>query len=69
MTGLPEAKFSRVSEFLRQATSGDGQCKFFCGGKKCKYENGETHWTEEQMAVKGLYSTWITGSALLISFV
>jgi len=67
LTSLPSAKYSRVSEFLRKATSGDGQCKLFCGGKKCKYENGETHWTEDQMAIKGLYSTWITDQVMAIA--
>jgi len=67
LMSLPAAKYSRVSEFFRKATSGDNQCKFFCGGKKCKYENGETHWTEEQMAIKGLYSTWITDNIMAIA--
>jgi len=67
LTSLPAAKYSRVSEFFRKATSGDNQCKFFCGGKKCKYENGETHWAEDQMAIKGLYSTWITDQIIAIA--
>lgn len=67
LTSLPAAKYSRVSEFFRKATSGDNQCKFFCGGKKCKYENGETHWAEDQMAINGLYSTWITDKIMAIA--
>ncbi|KAL8212469.1 UNVERIFIED_CONTAM: hypothetical protein K2H54_047745 [Gekko kuhli] len=37
-----------------------------CGGRACKYEN-PTRWSEEEQAVKGLYSSWVTDNILAMS--
>ena len=50
-------KYSKVSESLRYATSGSVQCSMFCGGRQCKYE-GPAKWSESDMAIKGLFSSW-----------
>lgn len=50
-------KYSRLSESIRHLTPGTVQCSMFCGGRQCKYEN-PSKMKDEEMAVKGLYSTW-----------
>ena len=50
-------KYSKVSESLRYVTSGSVQCSMFCGGRQCKYE-GQTKWSDSEMVIKGLYSSW-----------
>jgi protein tyrosine phosphatase domain-containing protein 1 len=50
-------KYSKVSESLRYITSGSVQCSMFCGGRQCKYE-GQAKWSESEMVIKGLYSSW-----------
>lgn len=52
-------KYSRISEHFRHVTPGVIQCSMFCGGNKCKYENPSRMKTE-QMAIDGLYSSWVT---------
>ncbi|XP_070591869.1 protein tyrosine phosphatase domain-containing protein 1 isoform X3 [Erythrolamprus reginae] len=42
------------------------QCSMACGGRACKYEN-PTRWSEQEQAVKGLYSSWITDNILAMS--
>ncbi|MEQ2185728.1 hypothetical protein GOODEAATRI_021242, partial [Goodea atripinnis] len=32
-------------------------CSMACGGKACKYEN-PSRWSDEEQAIKGLYSSW-----------
>ena len=50
-------KYSNVSESLRYVTSGSIQCSMFCGGRHCKYESS-AKWSDAEMAIKGLYSSW-----------
>ena len=50
-------KYSKVSESLRYFTSGSVQCSMFCGGRQCKYE-GQAKWSDSEMVIKGLYSSW-----------
>ncbi|XP_072050897.1 LOW QUALITY PROTEIN: protein tyrosine phosphatase domain-containing protein 1-like [Amphiura filiformis] len=65
-TVRPTAKYNPLSDSLRQMTSGGFSCSMFCGGKTCKYESG-TYWRDDQMAIKGLYSSWVTDSILAMA--
>lgn len=56
-------KYSRISEHFRHVTPGALQCSMFCGGKQCKYEN-PAKMKSEEMAINGLYSSWITPEIL-----
>ncbi|XP_068719104.1 protein tyrosine phosphatase domain-containing protein 1-like [Montipora capricornis] len=56
-------KYSRISERFRHVTPGVLQCSMFCGGNKCKYENPSRIKTD-QMAINGLYSSWVTPDIL-----
>jgi len=56
-------KYSRISEHFRHVTPGALQCSMFCGGKQCKYEN-PAKMKSEEMAINGLYSSWVTPDIL-----
>lgn len=56
-------KYSRISEHFRHVTPGAFQCSMFCGGKQCKYEN-PAKMKKEEMAINGLYSSWVTQDIL-----
>lgn len=56
-------KYSRISEHFRHVTPGALQCSMFCGGKQCKYENPGKMKSQE-MAINGLYSSWVTPDIL-----
>jgi len=58
--------YSYLSDQLRRVSAGSFQCAVFCGGQNCKYE-GSSHWKENEMAVQGLYSHWITDSILAMA--
>ncbi|XP_060095808.1 protein tyrosine phosphatase domain-containing protein 1 isoform X2 [Heteronotia binoei] len=62
----PTAKYTKVGERLRHVIPGSMQCSMACGGRACKYEN-PTRWSEEEQAVKGLYSSWVTDNILAMS--
>ncbi|XP_077181702.1 protein tyrosine phosphatase domain-containing protein 1 isoform X2 [Paroedura picta] len=62
----PTAKYSKVGEHLRHVIPGYMQCSMSCGGRGCKYEN-PNRWSEEEQAVKGLYSSWVTDNILAMS--
>eukprot|EP00062_Callorhinchus_milii_P017642 gi/632970330/ref/XP_007901588.1/ PREDICTED: protein tyrosine phosphatase domain-containing protein 1 [Callorhinchus milii] len=59
----PTAKYTKVGERLRHVIPSHMQCSMACGGRACKYEN-PSRWSEEEQAVKGLYSSWITDNIL-----
>lgn len=67
LTELPKTdagpKYSRISEHFRHVTPGALQCSMFCGGKQCKYEN-PAKMKNEEMAINGLYSSWVTSEIL-----
>lgn len=52
-----DVSYNKLSERIRQTAPGDIQCSMFCGGRKCKYESS-SHWTQEDMAVRGIFSHW-----------
>ncbi|GCC21849.1 hypothetical protein chiPu_0000233 [Chiloscyllium punctatum] len=62
----PTAKYTKVGERLRHVIPGHMQCSMACGGRACKYEN-PSRWTEEEQALKGLYSSWITDNILAMA--
>ncbi|XP_053233733.1 protein tyrosine phosphatase domain-containing protein 1 isoform X1 [Podarcis raffonei] len=62
----PTAKYTKVGERLRHVIPGHMQCSMACGGRACKYEN-PTRWSDQEQAVKGLYSSWITDNILAMS--
>ncbi|XP_062320215.1 protein tyrosine phosphatase domain-containing protein 1 isoform X2 [Osmerus eperlanus] len=65
-TRVPTAKYTKVGETLRHVIPGHMQCSMACGGKACKYEN-PSRWSDEEQAIKGLYSSWITDNLLAMA--
>lgn len=57
---VPTAKYTKMGETLRHVIPGHMQCSMACGGRACKYEN-PSRWSDEEQAVKGLYSSWYVG--------
>ncbi|KAM6925373.1 protein tyrosine phosphatase domain-containing protein 1 [Xenentodon cancila] len=62
----PRAKYTIVGEAIRYVIPGHMQCSIGCGGQACKYDN-PNYWKEDQQAIKGLYSSWITDHLLAMS--
>ncbi|XP_024149236.1 protein tyrosine phosphatase domain-containing protein 1 [Oryzias melastigma] len=62
----PRAKYTIVGEAIRYVIPGHMQCSMGCGGEDCKYDN-PAYWREDQQAIKGLYSSWITEHLLAMS--
>ncbi|XP_033095754.1 protein tyrosine phosphatase domain-containing protein 1-like [Anneissia japonica] len=62
----PTSKYNALSNGLRQITPSSIVCSMFCGGKGCKYDN-PSKWSDSQMAIKGLYSSWVTDDVLATS--
>ncbi|XP_069942063.1 protein tyrosine phosphatase domain-containing protein 1-like [Cherax quadricarinatus] len=60
------SNYSRISEHFRQVTPTELQCSVFCGGKRCRYDNGDS-WGAEDMAINGIYSHWVTDSILAMA--
>ncbi|XP_076027534.1 protein tyrosine phosphatase domain-containing protein 1 [Genypterus blacodes] len=63
---VPTAKYTKMGETLRHVIPGHMQCSMACGGKACKYEN-PSRWSNDEQAIKGLYSSWITDSLLAMA--
>ncbi|KAF7646096.1 hypothetical protein LDENG_00193720 [Lucifuga dentata] len=63
---VPTAKYTKMGETLRHVIPGHMQCSMACGGKACKYEN-PSRWSNEEQAIKGLYSSWITDNLLAMA--
>uniref|UniRef100_A0A673ATD8 Protein tyrosine phosphatase domain-containing protein 1 n=1 Tax=Sphaeramia orbicularis TaxID=375764 RepID=A0A673ATD8_9TELE len=64
--GIPTAKYTKMGETLRHVIPGHMQCSMACGGRACKYEN-PSRWSDEEQAIKGLYSSWITDNLLAMA--
>ncbi|XP_030061910.1 protein tyrosine phosphatase domain-containing protein 1 [Microcaecilia unicolor] len=62
----PTAKYTKVGERLRHVIPGHMQCSITCGGRACKYEN-PARWSNQEQAIKGLYSSWITDNILAMA--
>ncbi|XP_060714245.1 protein tyrosine phosphatase domain-containing protein 1 isoform X1 [Tachysurus vachellii] len=63
---VPTAKYTKVGETLRHVIPGHMQCSMACGGRACKYEN-PSRWSDEEQAIKGLYSSWVTDNLLAMA--
>lgn len=63
---VPTAKYTKMGETLRHVIPGHMQCSMACGGRACKYEN-PSRWSDEEQAVKGLYSSWVTDNLLAMA--
>lgn len=59
-------KYTKVGESFRKNVPHEIQCSMFCGGRKCKYEISE-HWKPDEMAIKGVFSHWITDNLLAMA--
>ncbi|KAM9351002.1 protein tyrosine phosphatase domain-containing protein 1 [Symphorus nematophorus] len=62
----PRAKYTIVGEAIRYVIPGHMQCSIGCGGQACKYDN-PSYWRDDQQAIKGLYSSWVTDHLLAMS--
>ncbi|KAM9374430.1 protein tyrosine phosphatase domain-containing protein 1 [Phaethornis superciliosus] len=62
----PAAKYTKVGEHLRHVIPSHMQCSMACGGRACKYEN-PARWSDQEQAIKGLYSSWITDNILAMA--
>nr|XP_060064653.1 protein tyrosine phosphatase domain-containing protein 1-like [Ylistrum balloti] len=62
----PKAGYNKFTEQARGMISQEKICAIFCGGKKCKYCNPDL-WPKEKMAIKGLFSNWITENIVAMS--
>ncbi len=56
----------QAGESLRHTVPGEMQCSMFCGGRRCKYESA-SHWKPDQMALKGIFSHWVTEGLLAMA--
>uniref|UniRef100_A0A3Q3Q928 Protein tyrosine phosphatase domain-containing protein 1 n=1 Tax=Monopterus albus TaxID=43700 RepID=A0A3Q3Q928_MONAL len=63
---VPTAKYTKMGETLRHVIPGHMQCSMTCGGKACKYEN-PSRWSDEEQAIKGLYSSWYVDNLLAMA--
>ncbi|XP_023322024.1 protein tyrosine phosphatase domain-containing protein 1 isoform X3 [Eurytemora carolleeae] len=64
--GIVLPKYSTIGESIRRNTPNEVQCSMFCGGRRCKYESGNS-WTKQDMALQGIYSSWITSDILAMA--
>eukprot|EP00066_Takifugu_rubripes_P011608 XP_011600874.1 PREDICTED: protein tyrosine phosphatase domain-containing protein 1 [Takifugu rubripes] len=62
----PRAKYTIVGEAVRYLIPSHLQCSIGCGGQSCKYDN-PCYWRDDQQAIKGLYSSWVTDHLLAMS--
>nr|XP_058927738.1 protein tyrosine phosphatase domain-containing protein 1 isoform X2 [Kogia breviceps] len=65
-SGRPTPKYTKVGECLRHVIPGHMACSMACGGKACKYENA-ARWSEQEQAIKGVYSSWVTDNILAMA--
>ncbi|XP_056278300.1 protein tyrosine phosphatase domain-containing protein 1 [Pseudoliparis swirei] len=62
----PRPKYTLVGEALRYVIPGHVQCSMGCGGQDCKFDNPSS-WSEQDQAIKGLYSSWVSDHLLAMS--
>ncbi|XP_073734320.1 protein tyrosine phosphatase domain-containing protein 1 isoform X2 [Callorhinus ursinus] len=65
-SGRPTPKYTKVGERLRHVIPGHMACSMACGGRACKYEN-PARWSEQEQAIKGVYSSWVTENILAMA--
>ncbi|XP_049608870.1 protein tyrosine phosphatase domain-containing protein 1 [Syngnathus scovelli] len=62
----PRANYTIFGEAIRYVIPAHMQCSIGCGGQGCKYDN-PNYWRDDQQAIKGLYSSWVTEHLLAMS--
>ncbi|XP_044512827.1 protein tyrosine phosphatase domain-containing protein 1 [Gracilinanus agilis] len=62
----PTPKYTKVGERLRHVIPGHVACSMACGGRACKYEN-PARWSDQEQAIKGIYSSWVTDNILAMA--
>ncbi|XP_034552312.1 protein tyrosine phosphatase domain-containing protein 1 [Notolabrus celidotus] len=62
----PRAKYTLVGEAIRYVIPAHMQCSIGCGGQSCKYDS-PGYWRDDQQAIKGLYSAWVSDHLLAMS--
>ncbi|XP_032377097.1 protein tyrosine phosphatase domain-containing protein 1 [Etheostoma spectabile] len=62
----PRAKYTMVGEAIRHVIPEHMRCSIGCGGQACKYDN-PSYWSDDQQAIKGLYSSWVSDYFLAMS--
>ncbi|CAJ1084895.1 protein tyrosine phosphatase domain-containing protein 1 [Xyrichtys novacula] len=62
----PRAKYTLVGEAIRYVIPAPLQCSIGCGGQSCKYDS-PGYWRDDQQAIKGLYSSWVSDHLLAMS--
>ncbi|XP_029995126.1 protein tyrosine phosphatase domain-containing protein 1 [Sphaeramia orbicularis] len=62
----PRARYTIVGEAIRFVVPAHLQCSIGCGGQACKYDD-PNHWSDQDQAIKGLYSSWVTDNLLATS--
>ncbi|KAA8590873.1 hypothetical protein FQN60_001816, partial [Etheostoma spectabile] len=55
-----------VGEAIRHVIPEHMRCSIGCGGQACKYDN-PSYWSDDQQAIKGLYSSWVSDYFLAMS--
>ncbi|XP_073678728.1 protein tyrosine phosphatase domain-containing protein 1 isoform X2 [Garra rufa] len=63
---VPRPKYTMVREVLCYMIPEHMQCSMGCGGQACKYED-PSHWSEDDQAIRGIYSSWITDNLLAMA--
>ncbi|XP_017343393.3 protein tyrosine phosphatase domain-containing protein 1 [Ictalurus punctatus] len=63
---MATAKYTVVGEMLRYVIPTHMHCSIGCGGRACKYEDA-SRWSEDQQAIRGIYSSWITDNLLAMA--
>ncbi|XP_026097185.1 protein tyrosine phosphatase domain-containing protein 1-like [Carassius auratus] len=63
---VPRAKCTIAQEVLCYVIPYRLQCSVGCGGQNCKYED-PSHWGEDDQAIRGIYSSWITDNLLAMA--
>ncbi|CAF0767368.1 unnamed protein product [Didymodactylos carnosus] len=62
----PQGSYPTLVQLVKKALPERTACRFGCKGNRCKYESSD-FWRPEQMAIKGIYSHWITNKILACS--
>jgi len=65
-SGRPTPKYTKVGERLRHVIPGHMACSLACGGRACKYES-PARWGEQEQAIHGVYSSWVTENILAMA--
>ncbi|XP_045143513.1 protein tyrosine phosphatase domain-containing protein 1 [Echinops telfairi] len=65
-SGRPTPRYTKVGERLRHVIPGHVACSMTCGGRACKYEN-PARWSDQEQAIKGVYSSWVTENILAMA--